>query len=336
MCLITQFAVPKTKIDLCLQSHALKFMKIVNLKRYLGKGSYGEVYVVEVENEDKDFAAKRFKLRCFDDDFKKKCLNEITALQHFRHENIVCYVGLSFIENDTMPALLMEKMEFSLSRCLSDHTLSQSVKIRILTDVAKGLDYLHTRNPLVIHRDLTANNVLLDGCLRAKIVDFGNSKFISTEERQNYMNLTPYPGTREYSAPEVAKNKYDHKCDIFSFGHLSLCTLSGLLNPELIKSSRDEDKCGVVVGFSEAQRRSVYFEHLNETEIVTDTIKLCLRYKPSNRPEARELSDILYREACVRDGSGLRVVAPYLQSQPHQSTSSSDSSAATSSNSDIN
>ena len=51
-------------------------------------------------------------------------------------------------------------------------------KLSILQDVSRGLIYLHSRAPAVIHRDLTARNVLLDSAMRAKIADLGNSRIV--------------------------------------------------------------------------------------------------------------------------------------------------------------
>ena len=94
-----------------------------------------------------------------------------------------------------------------------------SVKLSILGDICCGLYYLHncTPNP-VIHRDLTAKNVLLNAGLTAKITDFGNSRFVDSER------MTPRPGTPIY-LPENMGSDYTSSIDVYSFGCLALFLL---------------------------------------------------------------------------------------------------------------
>lgn len=95
-----------------------------------------------------------------------------------------------------------------------------SHKKSILEDVTKGLIYLHKKD--IVHRDLTANNVLLTSSLVAKISDLGNSRFMPKEA---FEQLTSRPGTLVYMPPEANSKDYTHKLDIFSFGHLVLFTM---------------------------------------------------------------------------------------------------------------
>lgn len=273
-------------------------MTITKLGERLGKGCYGSVHVVEVKGGNQPYAGKRFN-----NILQEKCLGEMTTLQHLKHNNIIQYVGWSWYQGDMV--IIMEKMDASLSDCLydpdsltvygQDFKLTRSKELIILYDVVNGLDYLHTRDPLVIHRDLTANNVLLDGYLRAKIADFSNSKIVTIEER-----LTLYPGTRAYSAPEVADGDYDQKCDIFSFAHLTLCTLSKLPCDKLARSRENHD--GKLAALTEVDRRSVYFNNLRNDRALLNklVIERCLDYEPTKRPSAAELKEILFSTSGAR------------------------------------
>lgn len=102
-----------------------------------------------------------------------------------------------------------------------ENVIPLSYKKSILEDIARGLLYLHTKN--IVHRDLTAKNVLLTQSLVAKIADLGNSRFLPEEE---FALLTSQPGTLVYMPPEAnTPGDYSNKLDIFSFGHLTLFTL---------------------------------------------------------------------------------------------------------------
>ena len=102
------------------------------------------------------------------------------------------------------------------------------LKRSVLEDVASGLLYLHNRPSPVIHRDLTARNVLLTSSLVAKISDMGNSRIIDTRPGQMARRLSVLPGTLVYMPPEALddRHRYGPSMDIFSFGHLALFTIT--------------------------------------------------------------------------------------------------------------
>ena len=145
-----------------------------------------------------------------------------------RHPNITQFLGLCFLPS---PVLLMEKLEDSLDSLLENiPNISLCVKRSLLEDVAMGLHYLHSHNPQIIHRDLTAKNVLLTSSLQCKITDFGNSRIVNPEVAQTLSNV---PGTLSYMPPEALPAEvtpdYGPSLDIFSFGHLALFTLIQVL-----------------------------------------------------------------------------------------------------------
>lgn len=117
----------------------------------------------------------------------------------------------------------MEKLKSHLYEVLiACPTIPLILKYSILRDIARGLAYLH---PQVIHRDLSAKNVLLTPFFSAKICDFGNS--LSSDLNGRLQRLTPYPGKRVYMPPEALIEPFIYDCsmDIFSFGHLALFTM---------------------------------------------------------------------------------------------------------------
>ena len=67
----------------------------------------------------------------------------------------------------------MEHLYTTLSACLEKYgVLPEEISYGILRDVALGLRYLHERSPLIIHRDLSANNVLLTSNMNANLFKF--------------------------------------------------------------------------------------------------------------------------------------------------------------------
>ena len=85
---------------------------------------------------------------------------------------------------------------------------------RVACGAARGMAYLHSGNPPVLHRDLKSANLLLDESYTAKVCDFGLSR-LKEQER----SMTGNCGTVQWMAPEVLANmSYNEKADVYSFG----------------------------------------------------------------------------------------------------------------------
>ncbi|EEC68331.1 hypothetical protein OsI_36433 [Oryza sativa Indica Group] len=100
-------------------------------------------------------------------------------------------------------------------------------RFKIIIEIARGLEYLHEESRLkIIHRDLKANNILLDSDLTPKISDFGLAKLFG--EDQSHVVTNRVAGTYGYMAPEYAMfGQYSVKSDVFSFGVLILEIITG-------------------------------------------------------------------------------------------------------------
>ena len=154
-----------------------------------------------------------------------KYLQECQIMSDLRHPNITQFIGLCFLDNSQLPLLVMERLEGSLDDLLENVPhISLALKRSILEDVARGLLYLHKHNPQIIHRDLTAKNVLLTNFLVGKITDLGNSRIVDVQPGQLAQTLSRNPGTLVYMPPEAltTASRYGPSLDIFSFGHLGL------------------------------------------------------------------------------------------------------------------
>ena len=153
----------------------------------------------------------------------------LQVMAELRHPHIVQFLGLCFLDGSALPVLVMERLDSSLDELLEGVPgLPLALKRSLLADVARGLLYLHTRNPPVVHRDLSARNVLLTSSLVAKISDLGNARIVNLQPGQLARTLTRLPGTISYMPPEVFTDgsQYGPRLDIFSFGHLTLFTLT--------------------------------------------------------------------------------------------------------------
>jgi len=191
--------------------------------RVLGKGSCGEVEKMRVGQ--KVVAGKKFRLSNNDDGTMRKFSTELLTLAQLRHPNIVAFEGVCHLPNEALPVLLMELLATNLHSYLLHPSHANLGTYTILCDIASGLAYLHSLSPPLVHRDLTARNVLLNSKETAKIADFGNARILDIDP-QSSKSMTSRPGTLEYMPPEAfgASTEYDTSLDVFSFGHLALFT----------------------------------------------------------------------------------------------------------------
>ena len=168
----------------------------------------------------------------------KKYEQECQIMANLRHPNITQFLGICYLPDIRLPLLVMEQLDMSLDDLLEYvSNLPLTLKVLFLEDVSRGLDYLHKRDPPIIHRDLTAKNVLLTSSLSAKITDMGNSSIVSMRPGQLARTLSQLPGTLVYMPPEALgdDHRYGPSLDIFSLGHLALYTLTQVRIPKTIK-----------------------------------------------------------------------------------------------------
>ena len=144
--------------------------------RTIGSGSYGSVEEVAIPGamcaakKILDFQDPR-QVRCDGiEEVVTKFVRECQLTSTLRHPHIVQFLGVCFLTGSPMPALVMEKLATSLHDILDPEPapatkpfIPISLKRSILHDVACGLSFLHNHSPLpIIHRDLSARNVLLN------------------------------------------------------------------------------------------------------------------------------------------------------------------------------
>ena len=259
----------------------------------LGTGSYGSVTKLQVGATP--CAGKKIHELLIDtsnqgaknaiDSFLKEC----KLMSELRHPRIVLFMGVCLLPSSTVPVLVMELMSDCLQNIIETRkNLSLTLKQSILIDVASALVYLHSRKPPVIHRDLTAKNVLIDErSMRAKVTDLGNSRFVS-----NQKTMTKIPGTLAYMPPEAFEEHYGDKLDMFSFGHLALYTITQVFPGDLSAPTSCDSQSGKVIPRTEVQRRSQYmqilYESLSEKHALVKLIEQCLNNAPHKRPRAME------------------------------------------------
>ncbi|CAN4108175.1 unnamed protein product [Withania somnifera] len=193
----------------------------------IGRGGAGIVYHGKMPN-GVEVAVKKllgFGNHSHDHGFRA----EIRTLGNIRHRNIVRLVA--FCSNKETNLLVYEYMRNgSLGEALHGKKggfLSWNLRYKIAMEAAKGLCYLHHDcSPLIVHRDVKSNNILLNSNFEAHVADFGLAKFLVGGGASECMSAVA--GSYGYIAPEYAYTlKVDEKSDVYSFGVVLLELITG-------------------------------------------------------------------------------------------------------------
>ena len=194
----------------------------------LGRGSYGVVKAYDIDGIG--FCAGKvmyeFLLEAAGGREQRRCIEECKLMTKLVHPNIVQFMGVTFPHGPDLPVLLMERLPIDLSRLLEKTPkIPIGIRVSFLTDIARGLSYLHGQRCPIIHRDLSARNVLLGTNLVAKITDLGNARIVDLSPSA-VAKLTHAPGSITYMPPELAVDSilYGPSVDVFSFGQIALFT----------------------------------------------------------------------------------------------------------------
>ncbi|XP_039852076.1 probable L-type lectin-domain containing receptor kinase S.5 [Panicum virgatum] len=203
----------------------------------LGRGGFGAVYRCRLPGAKKgealEVAVKKFSR---DDNRRyEDFLAEVSVINRLRHKNIVPLVGWSY--NKGEPLLIYEYMP---NGSLDQHLFRSGGKqqqpnqinrwdtrYNMVKDIATGLHYVHHEyEPMVLHRDIKANNIMIDSAFQGRLGDFGLACVVP-EGKKSYTDIGA-PGTLGFRAPEyVQSGKATTKSDIFAFGVLILEIVTG-------------------------------------------------------------------------------------------------------------
>ncbi|KAJ6799679.1 leucine-rich repeat receptor-like serine/threonine-protein kinase BAM1 [Iris pallida] len=197
-------------------------------EKIIGKGGAGIVYKGIMPNGDQ-VAVKRLPGMSRGSSHDHGFSAEIQTLGRIRHRHIVRLLG--FCSNHETNLLVYEFMpNGSLGEVLHGKKggfLNWDTRYKIAVEAAKGLCYLHHDcSPLILHRDVKSNNILLDSNFEAHVADFGLAKFLQDSGASECMSAIA--GSYGYIAPEYAYTlKVDEKSDVYSFGVVLLELLTG-------------------------------------------------------------------------------------------------------------
>ena len=265
---------------------------IENKEREIGRGSYASV--LEMNYHGLQCAGKQLYSVLYTERIGEtlpRFAEECRLLSQLRHPNIVQFLGVHFTQGSPVPILVMEFLPTTLAQRIDKNSelgsLPDEVIYSILSDVALGVNYFHGHSPPIVHRDLSANNILLTKNLTAKISDLGVAKILHLNPLELF-RMTKTPGTPCYMPPEALEDnpQYDTSIDIFSYGILLIHIFSGkwpFPTKAVTVDPNDPDNLSPV---SEAKRRQQYLDDITPDHPLMDLILRCISNSPTLRPTA--------------------------------------------------
>ena len=197
---------------------AIQFKKINIVGKSIGQGNFAKVY--KGTYRGKEVAVKKLLIKTMANEIRRQFEAEVGIMNLLRHPNLVMFIGASVV-----PPNFCIITEFCSNGSLYEFLRVKGVvkwesRIKILTDAALGVNYLHGFRPTIVHNDMKSPNILLDDNINAKISDFGLSATYSAESNKSKAQKKKSVAKSPiWAAPELyLDERRTEMVDVYSFG----------------------------------------------------------------------------------------------------------------------
>ncbi|KAM6042635.1 LOW QUALITY PROTEIN: serine/threonine-protein kinase WNK4 [Theristicus caerulescens] len=183
----------------------------------IGRGSFKTVYKGLDTETTVEVAWCELQMRKLSKTERQRFSEEVEMLKGLQHPNIVRFYDSwkSSVKGQICIVLVTELMTSGTLKTYLKRFKEMKLKVlqRWSRQILKGLHFLHTRSPPIIHRDLKCDNIFITGPTGSvKIGDLG----LATLKRASFAKSVI--GTPEFMAPEMYEEKYDEAVDVYAFG----------------------------------------------------------------------------------------------------------------------
>ena len=276
-------------------------------QKKLGEGAFGVVYQVKDQASSKVFALK--DIPCRNESALNTAVSEAKNLDKVvSHKNIITIQGVDTYRGIFASRHLLILTELCAGGSLNERLTrpsSDQMNVKWMSQIADALSYLHSEG--IVHRDLKPENVLLTSNQDVKMADFGLAReYIALKRmdpenewlefyKQYYMNT--FAGSPHWVAPEVFRNNYTQKADVFSLGEIFFAILErdyGTFQGKRYYGAFVQLKWEGKVGLGLAMNRNKYaeVEFSLATQGSTSQRRLtldALSYDAKDRPTAKDV-----------------------------------------------
>jgi len=259
---------------------------------YIGKGGFGRVYKVRHKLSNQFRAMKIIQCKSSSEHHSSSSAinKEINILKNLDHPNIIKVY--EFYQSEKYVYIINELCTGGelFDKIVDVKHFSESVACNIMRQILSVVAYCHENG--VIHRDLKPENILIESSeeknkefFHIKVIDFGTCEILKKKK------LTEQIGTSFYIAPEVLKNGYNEKCDLWSCGVILYILLCG--SPPFYGKNEKEIFRKIIDG-NFTFRHKIWNKISNEAKNLV--LKL-LQVNPDKRLSAKEaLEDVWFQK----------------------------------------
>ncbi|KXZ44006.1 hypothetical protein GPECTOR_75g730 [Gonium pectorale] len=194
--------------------------------KFVGKGSYGSVFLVQRLVDGQTYALKEMDVRSMSQAEREDSINEIRLLASVNHPNVISY-NEAFLDGNRLCIIMEYAADGDLARVIKKQQqmkrpLPEDLIWRYFIQVVMGLQALHGMK--ILHRDIKPGNIMVFDTGVVKIGDLGIAKLLTKTAAAKTQIGTPH-----YMGPEIWKNRpYSYTSDTWAVGCLlyELSTLS--------------------------------------------------------------------------------------------------------------
>ena len=187
--------------------------------KFLGKGGFGEAYLVKSNMTKKNYVMKSINFELLDEKNKLYTINEAILLKNIDHPNIIKFKEVFEVKKPNIQLnIIMEYAENGdLNKLLETNInkkvyFKENILINWLCQICSALKYIHYKK--IIHRDIKPANIFMNNLGQIKLGDFGISKNL-----KNLELASSFVGSAYYTAPEmIYEEKYSYEIDIWALG----------------------------------------------------------------------------------------------------------------------
>lgn len=198
------------------------------LRRLLGHGGMGDVYLAERNEQDfqQRAALKLIKLGMDSGEIQRRFLSERRILARLEHPNIARLID-GGVDSRGRPYFVMEWVDgLPLTDYANAHRLDADSRLRVFLKLCDAVAHAHRQ--LVVHRDLKPGNILVDTRGEPKLLDFGIAKVLESDNTQDTSATGARFFTRAYAAPEQLRGEpVTTATDIYALGAVLFELLTG-------------------------------------------------------------------------------------------------------------
>ena len=187
--------------------------------KFLGKGGFGEAYLVKSNMTKKNYVMKSINFELLDEKNKLYTINEAILLKNIDHPNIIKFKEVFEVKKPNIQLIII--MEYAengdLNKLLETNInkkvyFKENILINWLCQICSALKYIHYKK--IIHRDIKPANIFMNNLGQIKLGDFGISKNL-----KNLELASSFVGSAYYTAPEmIYEEKYSYEIDIWALG----------------------------------------------------------------------------------------------------------------------